>query len=240
MTGMTVQHQVVKVAFILIGALIFSFSAFAEGATLKSNQAIFERVLAAAIAGDRQELAAFAQSGELDTLDAEGLSPVLHTVRRGRLDATQRLIDAGANVDHFDPELSKNVIDQTAFLLAGARGNLAALKILLAAGARTNIVNYYGGTALIPAAEKGHVDAVRLLLQSSSIDVNHVNKLGWTALMEAIVLSDGGPIHQQIVKLLLGHGADPTIPDRDGVTALNHAKSKSQVEIVQLLEAHQR
>jgi len=59
--------------------------------------------------------------------------------------------------------------------------------------------------------------------------------LGWTALLEAVILSDGGPKHQQIVRKLLDHGADPTIPDRDGVTALQHAQARGYKEIERML-----
>jgi hypothetical protein len=52
--------------------------------------------------------------------------------------------------------------------------------------------NRYGGTALIPACHYGHVETVRLLL-GTAIDVDHVNNLGWTALLEAVILGDGGP-----------------------------------------------
>ena len=79
--------------------------------------------------------------------------------------------------------------------------------------------NRYGGNALIPACERGHVDTVRLLLDRSKIDVNHINNLGWTALLEAVILSDGGPRHIEIVRLLLAAGADPNIADNDGVVA---------------------
>ena len=204
------------------------------------DQTKFEQVLAAALAGDGDRLKSLAETKELNVLDTQGLSAVLHTVKLGRLDATQLLINAGADVDAYYPELSKSVVDQTAFLYAGASGNEAAINILLKAGAKTNIYNYYGGTALIPAAENGFVTTVKLLLEESDTDVNHVNKLGWTALMEAVVLSNGGPNHQQIVRLLLKHGADPDIPDRAGITALQHAQSKGFDKIVQLLNAHKQ
>lgn len=43
--------------------------------------------------------------------------------------------------------------------------------------------------------------------------MNHLNNLGWTALLEAIVLGDRGQDHVTIVGLLLDAGADPAIPD---------------------------
>ncbi|MDI9787105.1 ankyrin repeat domain-containing protein, partial [Pseudomonas aeruginosa] len=69
-------------------------------------------------------------------------------------------------------------------------------------GADLKSTNRYGGTALIPACERGHVEVVKTLLQAG-VDPNHVNKLGWTGLLEAILLSDGGPRHQEIVRLLI-------------------------------------
>ena len=91
----------------------------------------------------------------------------------------------------------------------------------LEAGADLKSTNRYGGTALIPAAHHGHVETVRILLRTA-IDKDHVNKLGWTALLEAVILGDGGPAHTEIVRLLVEAGANPNIADRDGVTPLAH------------------
>jgi ankyrin repeat protein len=99
------------------------------------------------------------------------------------------------------------------------------------------LTNRFGGTALIPASERGHVEVVRELLANSDVDVDHVNNLGWTALLEAIVLSSGDAPHQEIVQLLVDNGADITIRDKDGVTPLEHARSRGFVEIVAILEA---
>jgi ankyrin repeat protein len=68
------------------------------------------------------------------------------------------------------------------------------------------------------------------------INVNHVNRLGWTALLEAVILGNGGPRHVEIVRLLLGGGADPNIADREGVTPLTHARRRGFAEIVSILE----
>ena len=101
-------------------------------------------------------------------------------------------------------------------------------------GADLASVNRYGGTALIPAAHHGHVETVRELL-STETDINHVNNLGWTALMEAIILGDGSDTYIQIVQLLVNAGADVNIPDNNGVTPLAHAIDREYLDIIELL-----
>lgn len=108
------------------------------------------------------------------------------------------------------------------------------MRAALAAGPNFRLTNRYGGTALIPACHYGHVETVRLLL-TSAIDVNHVNNLGWSALLEAIILGDGGPRHTEIVSLLIKHGANVNLADKNGVTALAHAEQRGQQVIVKLL-----
>lgn len=97
------------------------------------------------------------------------------------------------------------------------------------------ILNGYGGTALIPACERGHVDVVKLLLEKTNVKVNHINKPGWTAMLEAIVFSNGGKTQQEIVRLLLAHGADKNIADKNGITPLEHAKKMGFKELVDIL-----
>jgi ankyrin repeat protein len=79
------------------------------------------------------------------------------------------------------------------------------------------------------------VEVVEELLAHTDVDVNHINNLGWTALLEAIVLSDGGPPHQQIVQLLVDHGADVNIADKNGVTPLRHARDRGFEAIERIL-----
>jgi ankyrin repeat protein len=55
------------------------------------------------------------------------------------------------------------------------------------------------------------------------------------SLLEAIVLSNGGKSQQEIVRLLLAHGADKNIADKNGITALEHAKKKGFKELVDIL-----
>jgi ankyrin repeat protein len=94
----------------------------------------------------------------------------------------------------------------------------------------------YDGTALIAAAHLGHDEVVRRLIAAGA-PLDHVNNLGWTALLEAIILGDGGLHHQDVVRALLAARADPSIAGRDGITPLQHARAQGYTEIVELLEA---
>lgn len=190
------------------------------------------RLHAAAIEGDLHALAAALADGvDIDARDAQGRTAILSATVARQPAAVAALLDAGADVDLQDDRLDNPL------LYAGAEGLLDILRLVNAAGADPAITNRYGGVALIPASERGHVETVRYLLTESDVDVDHVNRLGWTALLEAILLSDGGPAHQEIVRLLIEHGADVDLADGDGVRPLAHARARGFGEIAGLLEA---
>ena len=174
---------------------------------------------------------ALADGADVDGRDARGRTALLVAVWADQPDAARALLAGDADVDLQDDQRDNP------FLVASAEGRLAVLPILVAAGADPTITNRYGGIALIPASERGHVETVRYLLTETGVAVNHVNRLGWTALLEAILLSDGGPRHQEIVGLLIEHGADVDLADGDGVRPLAHARARGQTEIAALLEA---
>lgn len=71
----------------------------------------------------------------------------------------------------------------------------------------------------------------------TEINVNQTNHVGWTPLLEAIVLNDGGIKQQAIVQLLLEHGASPHLTDKYGKTPLELARERGFEEIAQLLIA---
>ena len=189
-------------------------------------------LLEAAASGDAAAVrAALSAGADPDARDAAGTPATMLATVGHHAEALRVLLDAGADVDAQDGE-SANPL-----LYGGAEGMLDIVRIANEAGADPTLRNRFGGVATIPASERGHVEVVRYLLNESDIDVDHVNDLGWTALLEAILLSDGGPRHQAIVELLIEHGADVDLADRDGVRPLAHARARGQREIVTLLEA---
>ena len=173
---------------------------------------------------------AIAQGARIETRDARGRTALLVATAGHKTEAAAVLIGAGADVN------AKDDINDSPYLLAGAEGALEILRLTLSHGADLRSTNRYGGTALIPACERGHVETVRALIQAG-VDVDHVNNLGWTGLLEAVILGNGGPNHQEIVKILLAAGASVNLADKDRVTALQHAKAKGQDAVAALLTA---
>ncbi len=144
----------------------------------------------------------------------------------------RRLIAQGADVN------AKDVTQQSAYLIATSEvgDDPRLLELTLASGARVNDKDSYNGTGLIRAAERGFPRIVRRLLEAG-IDRDHVNRLGWTALHEAIVLGDGGPDHVATVRALVRGGVDVNVPDGDGVPALAHAAERGFAPIARILRA---
>nr|WP_239074267.1 ankyrin repeat domain-containing protein [Streptomyces sp. SID10853] len=173
--------------------------------------------------------AALAAGADLEARDAHGRTALLLAAIGDHVEAARLLVADGADPDAQDDR------DDSPWLATGVTGSVAMMRVLLPAGPDLKQRNRFGGIALIPASERGHVDYVRALLRETDIDVDHVNQLGWTALLEAVILGDGGPAHQEIVGLLLAAGAAPGLPDGDGVTALRHAEQRGFTRIADAL-----
>lgn len=190
------------------------------------------RLLAAARRGDADEVRAALHAGaRVEARDEELRSPLLLAALGSHVAAAGILLVAGADPDAQDRR------QESAWLVTGVTGSVAMMRTLLPARPDLTLRNRFGGISLIPACERGHVPYVRAVLQETGIDVDHVNDLGWTALLEAVILGDGGRPHQEIVELLLGAGARPDLADADGVTPLEHAQRRGFDAIAGLLRA---
>jgi Ankyrin repeats (3 copies) len=77
--------------------------------------------------------------------------------------------------------------------------------------------------------------AVEERLLEREVEIDHVNRLGWTALLEAIILGGGDRGHTEVVRLLVEAGADVNLADGQGVTPLTHARRQGYDEIAAIL-----
>lgn len=180
---------------------------------------------------DIQGVSKALQNGaDVNTRDKSKRSLLLIATINHQTELAKLLVTHGADVN-----LQADNQDSP-FLYAGASGQTELVQLFLNHGARFDIFNRYHGTALIPACERGHIETVQLLANTKGFPIDHVNRLGWTALMEAVLLGDGSEKYQRIVQILKDAGAKLDIPDHQGVTPLQHAQTKGFKEIVKILQ----
>jgi len=67
--------------------------------------------------------------------------------------------------------------------------------------------------------------------------LDHVDNLNWTALIESIVLGNGGPRHVACLRALVKAGANVNLPDGNNVTPLGPARQAGYTDMVGILEA---
>lgn len=202
-----------------------------KGKMMTSNTLAHEFLIAAE-QGQLELLKNCLEKGvDINTTNRQGRTAIVNASLNKHYECVSFLISAGADI---------NKQDQTCFnpfLLSCLNDDLTLLRLVLPAKPNLDLLTRFGGVGITPASEKGHVAIVRELLEKTDINVNHTNFVGWTPLLEAIVLNDGGEKQQQIVKLLLDHGANPHMTDKYGKKPLELAREKGYNEIAELLIA---
>jgi ankyrin repeat protein len=166
--------------------------------------------------------------------DAHGRTPLHVAAFARQREAIRRLAHAGADLGALEDDR------YDAVTIAAVADDEETLRLLLALGASATLVtSRYDGTALIAAAHLGHDGVVRQLIAAGA-PLDHVNNLHWTAVIESIVLGDGGPRHVATLQALLDAGASTALADRDGRVPLQLAKARGYTAMVKLLESVQR
>lgn len=187
---------------------------------------------AAAHRGDLAVIERFVAASRtaLESRDSQGRTPLHVATFARQRGAVKALLAAGA-----DPGVLENG-RYDAVTIAAVADDEETLRLLLLTGASAKLVtSRYDGTALIAAAHLGHDGVVKQLIAAGA-PLNHVNNLHWTALIEAIVLGDGGVRHQATVRALIDGGADIRLADRQGRTPLQLARARGYTAMVQMLE----
>jgi ankyrin repeat protein len=225
-----------KSALTLLGCGLFALAllappAAAQNAPTRPEIAIYAGLHEAAAKGDASEIEKLIAAGEKPNIqDAKSRTPLHVAVYLKKPEAARALLRLGANPNALEIDRYDIVT------IAAVANDLEMLKIALdGGGSAKNVTSRYDGTALIAAAHLGHVEVVKMLIAAKA-PLNHVNNLGWTALMEAVVLGNGGTNHTATVRALVEAGCDVNIADKQGTTPLQHARRRGYVEMARMLE----
>ncbi|MDD0824286.1 ankyrin repeat domain-containing protein [Mannheimia sp. AT1] len=193
------------------------------------NEELFEAV---ALGNKEKVNMLLAKGADINAQDKGKRTPILIAAQHNHLDLVRFLAEQGADINAQDNKSFNPFIHGCIF------NKLELVKLMVKLGTDITRLTRFGGNGLTPAAEKGHEEIVKYLLENTDINVNLTNNVGWTALIEAIILNDGGEKMQRIIRLLLENGADPTMTDEWGVPPIELARRKGYQEIVSIIEEY--
>jgi len=215
----------------LLLALATVLPASAQIAPTETEWRAYRGLHEAAARGDVAEIEKrIASNEDKEAVDNRQRTPLHVAAYLRKHDAARALIRLGADPNKLEADRYDIIT------IAAVANDLPMLRIALEGGGNPKAVtSRYDGTALIAAAHLGHVEVVRMLIAAKA-PLDHVNNLKWTALIESIVLGDGGSNHTETLRALVEAGADVNIPDGSGATPLKLAKGRGYREMVAILE----
>jgi len=218
----------------LLALLVFALASVPAAAQVPPTPAetsAYAGLFAAASRGDAAQIARLAAEGaDVKARDGYGRTPLHVAAYARQQDAMRALVKVGTDPNALESD-KYDIIT-----IAAVADDPVTLRTALELGGKAgNITSRYDGTALIAAAHLGHDEVVRILIKAGA-PLDHVNNLHWTALIESIVLGQGGPRHVATLKALVEAGASTKLADRGGNTPLALAKGRNYIEMVAILE----
>ncbi|MEO9875581.1 MAG: ankyrin repeat domain-containing protein [Anderseniella sp.] len=224
------MKNIQQILVLIFACLCWTIQAHGQVAPSATELAKYDGLHAAAHEGDTVRIKSLIGSGaDLKQTDGRGRTALHVAAFASHDNVVEALAGAGA-----DPNQQEN--DKYDIITIAAVANDADMvrTAVNAGGDAKNITSIYGGTALIAAAHLGNWESVQVLIEAGA-PLDHVNNLGWTALIEAVVLGDGGPRHVKTARLLVKAGADRSIADRTGNTPLELARKLGYEEMIRAL-----
>ncbi|KAL6268769.1 hypothetical protein P5V15_001894 [Pogonomyrmex californicus] len=194
-----------------------------SGAQVNMPTDSFESPLTLAACGGHVDLAMLLieRGANIEEVNDEGYTPLMEAAREGHEEMVALLLSQGANINAQTEETQ-----ETALTLACCGGFLEVADFLIKAGAD---IELGASTPLMEAAQEGHLDLVRYLLESAA-DVHAQTQTGDTALTYAC---ENG--HTDVADLLLQFGADLEHESEGGRTPLMKACRAGHMCTVQFL-----
>jgi ankyrin repeat protein len=182
-------------------------------------------LMKAASAGDLGATkAAIVAGARVNASNEWGNTPVMLAAQQGQVDVVRTLLRAGASADGRGGAM-------TPLAAAALGGHTEVVKLLLANGAQTDTSTETGEPALVLAVRMNHLAAAATLMDAgASLKVR--SRQGDGLCM--VTITENFPA---MLALLLKHGANPSTPDRDGLTPLYWADYLKRDELVQQLLA---
>ncbi|XP_027724368.1 2-5A-dependent ribonuclease [Vombatus ursinus] len=170
-----------------------------------------------------------------------GATPFIVAGIVGNVELLKLFLSKGANINEYDNH------GFTAFMEAACYGQVDALEFLYENGAQVNLGRQTseeqkklckgGNTALMDAAEQGHVNVLKILLEKMQADVNARDNMGRNALIHSLLNPKNKNV-KEIVRLLLKYRADVNVRGEKGKTPLLLAVEKEDGELVHIMLEH--
>lgn len=160
-------------------------------------------------------------------------TPLMCAAENGSLESLQLLLRSGASIGAQD-ETGRDAI-----FCAVESFQDAALAIMLKRMPKLKRISEDNRTPLITAAQNSNLPAVRLLVAYDKNSVHQYDRFGRTALWHVLSKPELSDDDNEIAKILLDSGADPTIPDINGISAQNAAASQSAQALLERNELAQ-
>jgi uncharacterized protein len=225
---MKMRRLLLRAPLVALGCWVWPVSAQTPPSPAETGR--YTGLHAAAWQGDAARIAQLLAGGaDPNPRDGHGRTPLHVATFARRREAVRALAQGGADLGALENDR------YDAVTIAAVADDEETLRLLLSLGASAKLItSRYDGTALIAAAHLGHDGVVRQLIAAGA-PLDHVNNLHWTALIESIVLGQGGPRHVATLQALVQAGANTQLADRSGRTPLQLARERGYQPMVEIL-----
>ena len=164
------------------------------------------------------------QNNDIDSKDNFGRTPLFSACSSGHFSVVNYLISKGANIKLIDDQ------GNTPLYYACRGGNLRIVELLISKGADIYQTNKSRRSPWEIAAENGHLQIIRTLIEKYNLDKNARGFYGLTPLLLATVSK-----RFNVIKYLIGIGADVNAYDDGGNTSLHYAAYNNDCKIISFL-----